>query len=183
MQFQSGGHVISKPTSALPKHSAAAAHQDGMRDFSRSLPMALLRARESVMARFRPMLREHGITEQQWRVLRALHSAHAPMSASQLAEHTLLSLPSLSRLLKTLEERRAIRRQTHHADLRSTQISISAAGTRIVASIAPSSELHYADITRLLGASDVERLYDLLESCVARLGHGSDTDSDSQSSG
>ncbi len=133
--------------------------------------MALLRARESVMARFRPMLRQHGITEQQWRVLRALHSAHQPLSASELAERTLLSLPSLSRLLKTLEDRKAIRRKTHHTDLRATQISISPVGARIVASIAPSSELHYADITRSLGADDVERLYALLDSLVARLGH------------
>jgi DNA-binding MarR family transcriptional regulator len=92
------------------------------------------------------------------------------LSASELAERTLLSLPSLSRLLKTLEERKAIRRQTDHADLRSTQISISPTGAKIFASIAPSSEMHYADITRLLGANDVERLYALLESCVARLG-------------
>jgi homoprotocatechuate degradation regulator HpaR len=131
-----------------------------LRDFSRSLPMALLRARESVMARFRPMLRQHGITEQQWRVLRALHSAHEA-----------LSLPSLSRLLKTLEDRKAIRRRTHKSDLRSTQISISPFGAKIVSAIAPSSELHYADITRCLGADDLERLYALLESCVARLGH------------
>jgi homoprotocatechuate degradation regulator HpaR len=145
--------------------------EEKLRDFSRSLPMALLRARESVMARFRPMLRQHGITEQQWRVLRALHSAHEALSASQLAERTLLSLPSLSRLLKTLEDRKAIRRKTHKSDLRSTQISISPIGAKIVSAIAPSSELHYADITRCLGADDVERLYALLESCVARLGH------------
>ena len=131
--------------------------------------MALLRARESVMARFRPMLRQHGITEQQWRVLRALHS-HEPLSASQLAERTLLSLPSLSRLLKTLEDRKAIRRKTHKSDLRSTQISISPTGAKIVASIAPSAEQHYADITRSLGRGDIERLYALLESTVARLG-------------
>ncbi len=43
-----------------------------MRAFSSSLPMALLRAREAVMRRFRPGLRDHGVTEQQWRVLRAL---------------------------------------------------------------------------------------------------------------
>ena len=43
-----------------------------MREFSRSLPMSLLRAREAVMRQFRPSLRNHGLTEQQWRILRAL---------------------------------------------------------------------------------------------------------------
>jgi len=40
---------------------------DELRDFQKNLPMALLKARESVMAHFRPILREHDITEQQWR--------------------------------------------------------------------------------------------------------------------
>ena len=43
-----------------------------LRDFQHSLPMELLKAREAAMARFRPMLRSHGLTEQQWRVIRAL---------------------------------------------------------------------------------------------------------------
>ena len=59
-----------------------------LREFDRSLPMALLRAREAVMARFRPLFRLHGVTEQQWRVLRALRdyleqSRRAAYHASQ----------------------------------------------------------------------------------------------------
>src|SRR5690606_29016261 len=45
-----------------------------MREFSKSLPMSLLRAREAVMLRFRSSLRMFNITEQQWRILRALTS-------------------------------------------------------------------------------------------------------------
>ena len=69
-----------------------------LRDFSRSLPMALMRTREAVMEQFRPLLREHGITEQQWRVLRAL-SGVRKVNASELAEITCISMPSLSRIL------------------------------------------------------------------------------------
>ncbi len=50
----------------------ARARRAPMREFSRSLPMSLLRAREAVMRQFRPSLRNHGLTEQQWRILRAL---------------------------------------------------------------------------------------------------------------
>ena len=35
-----------------------------LRDFEHSLPMELLKAREAAMARFRPMLRDHGLTDQ-----------------------------------------------------------------------------------------------------------------------
>jgi hypothetical protein len=38
----------------------------------RNLPLLLLQARERVIARFRPILNAHGITEQQWRIVRAL---------------------------------------------------------------------------------------------------------------
>ena len=41
----------------------------------RNLPRLLLQARESVIAHFRPILKAHGLTEQQWRVLRALVDA------------------------------------------------------------------------------------------------------------
>ena len=44
-----------------------------MRPFERSLPMQLMRAREIVMARFRPHLNAHGVTDQQWRIIRALN--------------------------------------------------------------------------------------------------------------
>ena len=49
--------------------SRAAARRVPMREFSRSLPMSLLRAREAVMRHFRPSLRDHELTEQQWRIL------------------------------------------------------------------------------------------------------------------
>jgi hypothetical protein len=39
---------------------APAVRRVPMRDFSRSLPMSLLRAREAVMRQFRPSLRHHG---------------------------------------------------------------------------------------------------------------------------
>ena len=38
----------------------------------RNLPLLLLQARESVIAFFRPVLNAHGITEQQWRIVREL---------------------------------------------------------------------------------------------------------------
>ena len=60
--------------------------------------MALLRTREAVMWLFRPGLRSRGVTEQQWRILRAL--AHAgPLEVTELADATFLLGPSLSRIL------------------------------------------------------------------------------------
>ena len=88
-----------------------------MREFSRSLPMSLLRAREAVMRQFRPSLRDHGLTEQQWRILRALASVDA-IEVTELARVAFLLGPSLSRILRDLEARHLIERKVAKADLR-----------------------------------------------------------------
>ena len=56
--------------------------------------MELLKAREAAMSRFRPMLREHGLTEQQWRVIRAL-ADYKEIDAGELAKKSFLLAPSL----------------------------------------------------------------------------------------
>src|SRR5215468_2519264 len=101
-----------------PKKTGTLANRDlPMRAFSKSLPMELLRAREAVMSRFRPALRIHGVTEQQWRILRAL--AHSgPLEVSELAEATFLLAPSLSRILPDMEARQLIARRQADSDLR-----------------------------------------------------------------
>ena len=98
-----------------------------MRDFSRSLPMSLLRAREAVMRQFRPELREHGLTEQQWRILRALAAIEAA-EVTELARTAFLLGPSLSRILRDLEARNLIERKTAKADQRRGMVSISERG-------------------------------------------------------
>src|ERR1700735_4404691 len=117
-----------------------------MRDFSRSLPMSLLRAREAVMRQFRPSLRRHGLTEQQWRILRALASIDA-IEVTELARVAFLLGPSLSRILRDLEANRLIERKLAKADLRRSVVSISARGLRLIEGVAPTSEAVYAAIT------------------------------------
>ncbi|UPK33271.1 homoprotocatechuate degradation operon regulator HpaR [Bradyrhizobium sp. 186] len=141
--------------------SAPAARQVPMRDFSRSLPMSLLRAREAVMRQFRPSLREHGLTEQQWRILRALAAIEA-VEVTELARTAFLLGPSLSRILRDLEARNLIERKTAKADQRRSMVSISEKGVKLMASVAPSSEVIYAEITRRYGAGKLAELQEML---------------------
>ncbi len=133
-----------------------------MRGFERSLPMALMRAREAVMRHFRPILAEHDLTEQQWRVLRALVDAERPMSVGELADATFLLGPSLSRMLASLDERGLIDRSSGTADARRAQITIAAAGVELVARIAPRSERAYERIGAGLDDGELDGLYALL---------------------
>ena len=140
-----------------------------MRDFSRSLPMSLLRAREAVMRQFRPSLREHGLTEQQWRILRALAAIEA-VEVTELARTAFLLGPSLSRILRDLEARNLIERETAKTDQRRSMVSISKEGVKLMASVAPTSEAIYAEITRRFGARKLAELQEMLgqlELCLA----------------
>jgi len=133
-----------------------------MREFSRSLPMALLRAREAVMRRFRPSLRDAGLTEQQWRILRAL-SAIDQIEVSELARETFLLGPSLSRILRDLEARRLVQRRSPQTDLRRGLVSITPAGLSLLNAVAPVSEAIYVEITRRFGAKNLEALHTMLQ--------------------
>ena len=141
--------------------SARAAHRVPMREFSRSLPMSLLRAREAVMRQFRPSLRRHDLTEQQWRILRALAAIDA-IEVSELARTAFLLGPSLSRILRDLEARKLIERKTAKTDLRRGVVSISEKGVRLMEVVAPSSEAIYAAITRRFGTKKLAELQEML---------------------
>jgi homoprotocatechuate degradation regulator HpaR len=90
--------------------------------------MALLCAREAVMQYFRPLHRAHGITEQQWRVLRMLNKC-GDLEISELARQAVLKPPSLSRILRDLEAAGMVSRRAVARDQRRGLISITPYGT------------------------------------------------------
>ncbi len=142
-----------------------------LRHFSRSLPMLLLRAREAVMRHFRAKLRRHGLTEQQWRILRALSNGPR-LEVTELARVTFLLGPSLSRILKDLEARGLIERHADPADLRRAHIGISAAGAALIERVSPESEVIYGAITGAIGSermADLQRLLEELETAMQGL--------------
>ncbi|MEP7032166.1 MAG: homoprotocatechuate degradation operon regulator HpaR [Pseudolabrys sp.] len=150
-----------KSQSESAADAAETARREPMRDFSRSLPMSLLRAREAVMRQFRPSLRNHGLTEQQWRILRALTAVDA-IEVTELARVAFLLGPSLSRILRDLEARDLIERHTAKVDLRRGVVSISARGLKLIEAVAPTSEAIYAEITSRYGARKLAELQDML---------------------
>lgn len=167
-----------KSANAANSHPAGKANvrRAPMREFSRSLPMSLLRAREAVMRHFRSSLRDYGLTEQQWRILRALASVDA-IEVTELARLAFLLGPSLSRILRDLEARHLIERRAAKSDLRRGVVSISAKGLKLIEAVAPSSEAIYAAITRRYGARKLAQLQGMLhvlEGCLSELRLGAE---------
>lgn len=128
---------------------------------SRSLPIALLRAREKVMGPIRALLVDAGVTEQQWRVLRVLNE-EGPQEPTHIAERACLLLPSLTRILQTLEQKNLILRRRHPQDGRRQIVEISDAGVQIIhANLAVSVE-QAKRVRSQLGPDKHEMLLDLL---------------------
>ena len=100
-----------------------------MRKFDQSLPMALLRARELTMGYFRPMLNEHGLTEQQWRVIRVLQE-YGELEFHKLSRIALIQPPSLTGILTRLERADLVRRTRSRSDQRRLHLSLTPAGLR-----------------------------------------------------
>lgn len=129
-----------------------------LRRFSESLPMLLLRARETAMARFRPVLHAHGVTEHQWRALRALHDL-GELSAAGLAVECAILAPSMTRILRNLSERGLVLVNRSKSDGRELRVRISAKGKRLVRIVGPLIEKEYAKIREQLRPDRLEALY------------------------
>lgn len=134
---------------------------EALRDFRHSLPMELLRAREAAMSRFRPILREHGLTEQQWRVVRVL-AENDNIDASEVAARSFLLAPSLTRILQFLEKEGLVRRTADRSDQRRSVLRLTRKGRGVFDSVGPDSEERYAEIAAEFGEERLEQLYDLL---------------------
>lgn len=123
--------------------------------------MTLLRTREAVMRRFRPGLRDHGVTEQQWRILRAL-AGQMPLEVTTLAMRTCLLTPSVSRILPDLQARGLVERRPDASDLRRSLVVLTATGVKLITAHAPQSEQVYSTIEQRFGAERLDQLFRLL---------------------
>ncbi|CAK7257913.1 MULTISPECIES: homoprotocatechuate degradation operon regulator HpaR [unclassified Shinella] len=136
------------------------------RERRRSLAIGLLKAREAVMSHFRPILADHDVTEQQWRVIRALSEA-GTLDATEVAEKAFILAPSLTRMLRSLEERGLITRHKDREDGRRVLLRLAPAGQAVIDEVMPDSRRVYADIDARFGAERVEELLDMLEELAA----------------
>jgi len=148
--------------------AAIAAKSSAMRPFSHSLPMQLMRAREAVMKRFRPILRRHGITDQQWRIIRVLVEIEE-LEILDLSARSCIHPASLSRILPKMDAAGLIARQAHAQDLRRVIVSITLEGRRLFETVAPRSERTYAEIARDIGPERLQQLYRALDETIEAL--------------
>jgi len=113
------------------------------------------------MAFFRPSLNEHGLTEQQWRVIRILHQ-HGEVELYKLSELACILKPSMTGVLNRLiRDGYAIKRKSHE-DQRRIHISLTKQGKKAFDSMKEDMENNYRRIQDQFGAEKMEELLRLL---------------------
>jgi homoprotocatechuate degradation regulator HpaR len=136
----------------------------------RNLPRLLLQAREAVMAHTRPGLRQHGLSDQQWRVLRVLgEHAHEPegIETGRVAREAYLLGPSLTGVLTRMERDGLIKRDRCPQDARRTVVWATAKGLEKVQALSETIEAHYSWLEKELGKPRLKALYELLDEVIA----------------
>ena len=133
-----------------------------LRRTERSLPIALLRARERVMGPIRDMLASSGINEQKWRVLRVVDE-QGPLEQTAMAEAACLLLPSLTRILRNMEEEGLLTRHPDALDRRKSIVTLTDSGRALIAAHAPQSGALLTRLEQKFGATKLNELLNLLE--------------------
>jgi homoprotocatechuate degradation regulator HpaR len=134
----------------------------------RNLPMLLLRAREKMMERFRPLITAHGLTEQQWRVVRALHE-HGPMEPRQISDICTISSPSMAGVLARMEAIDLITKERFTDDQRRVLVSLTVTSVQLVDALTKDLEKRYAELESLVGSEVVARVYRAIDDLLAGL--------------
>lgn len=129
---------------------------------TKSVPIALTRAREKVMEPIRVMLSESGITEQQWRILRVLEEL-GPQEPTQLAERSCLLMPSQSRIVQTLVEKGLVTRIPGTTDRRRQIVSITLTGRQLIEDNLEQALAIAKRIETVLGKEKLKNLLDILQ--------------------
>ena len=132
-----------------------------IRATSRSLPIAMLRARENVMAPIRTMLASADVTEQQWRVLRVL-AENGTMDPKDIADQACLLNPSLTRIMQILEKKALILRAPDPDDRRKVRVDISERGLELIERVTPQSNRIFETLEARYGKDQLDQLLDLL---------------------
>ena len=141
-----------------------------MNEFSKNffVNIALVQARETVIAYFRPVLNEAGITEQQWRIIRLL-SENGTLDFQDLSEQASILRPSLTGVLTRLEKMGLVMRLKPASDQRRVFLKLTEEGLQLFDEIATRMEACYAQLEQDFSSEKLQALASLL-SDLAKLG-------------
>ncbi|CAH6661953.1 homoprotocatechuate degradation operon regulator HpaR [Pseudocitrobacter vendiensis] len=131
-----------------------------------SLTIALLQAREAAMSYFRPIVKQHNLTEQQWRIVRIL-AENPSMDFHDLAFRASILRPSLTGILTRMERDGLVLRLKPVNDQRKLFVSLTKEGQALYARAQTQVEEAYRLIENEFTPEKMQQLTALLGEFIA----------------
>lgn len=127
--------------------------------------MLLLLAREAVMQRWRPFLHARRLTDQQWRVVRALREVES-MEIIELGKSCCIHPASLSRIVPKLAADGIVSRYHNLTDQRRVVVSLTPRGRNMVEDAMVDGARVYDQLIREVGIERLENACRVLEELI-----------------
>ena len=134
----------------------------------RSLPMQMVWTREAIMRPFRAVLRDNGLNDQTWRIVRIL-AEYETLEIYEIGQHCAILQASLSRIIPRLETEGIISRQTNATDQRRIIVSLTPQGRALFKKVFRQCDQIYAGMIARVGRDRIDVLHDLLEEVRSKL--------------
>jgi MarR family transcriptional regulator, organic hydroperoxide resistance regulator len=134
------------------------------RSSAQEATVSILRTADVVRRRLVEVVEPHGVTLQQYNVLRILRGAHpTPLPTLEIGERLIERMPGITRLLDRLEEKGLVRRERCSDDRRLVHCWITPAGLELLAAIDNAMDRADDDAVAELNAYEMATLTALLE--------------------
>lgn len=130
-----------------------------------NLPQRMLKARDGLMAHFRPILNHFGLTEQQWRILRALDEV-GQSEPREICDMCHISSPSMAGILTRMENAGLIGRNGIEGDQRRVIVQLTPKGTKLLGKIGPLIDLQYSYLEQACGKQIFMDLFAVLDKFI-----------------
>jgi DNA-binding MarR family transcriptional regulator len=126
--------------------------------------LSLLRTTDQLHRDAERLMGEHGITQQQYNVLRILRGAGpGGLPTLAIAERLIQQTPGITRLLDRLEAKNLITRGRSATDRREVVCGITSAGEELLDSLAPQVQAATNAVFRGLTTAETQTLVEILE--------------------
>ena len=129
------------------------------------LPALLAQASELISAEFHRVVRRHGFSVTEWRVLATI-AGGKPISIGKLAQVTVTKQPTVTRLLDRMEARGQAERLPHDRDRRITLVRITSKGAKTVEQLMTLAREHELIVLEPFGLTRAEELKTTLRQMI-----------------
>lgn len=131
----------------------------------RNLPQLFLKAREELLCHFRPIISHFGLTEQQWRILRALGEMEQ-LEPREICELCHILSPSMTGVLSRMEEMDLVTRTRIPEDQRRVMVRLTPKSELLVSELGPLIVEQYKIIEQSFGPELIKLLYEVMDRVI-----------------